>query len=110
MFFSLELSLIFFPNFFQLITYLKSTKVKELESKFRERQQSDSATFQQKVCASNFDIITSVDYLFLIIHLNLNQVKDLENKLKDQVQESESHSAILQQKVVKDLISLMLIC
>lgn len=49
-------------------------KVKELENKLRDRQQSESAIFQQKV-------------------------KDLENKLKEQEQESESHSIILQHKV-----------
>ncbi|KAK3211129.1 hypothetical protein Dsin_015835 [Dipteronia sinensis] len=51
-------------------------KVKELETKLRDRQQSESATFQQKV-------------------------KDFENKLKEQVQESESHSLILQQKILE---------
>ncbi|TXG60065.1 hypothetical protein EZV62_014638 [Acer yangbiense] len=51
-------------------------KVKELETKLRDQQQSESATFQQKV-------------------------KDFEKKLKEQVQESESHSLILQQKIME---------
>ncbi|OMO72976.1 hypothetical protein COLO4_27381 [Corchorus olitorius] len=49
-------------------------QVKELETKLKERQQSESASYQQKV-------------------------KDLENKLKEQVQESESHSLALQLKI-----------
>lgn len=49
-------------------------KVKELENRLRDRQQSESAIFQQKV-------------------------KDIENKLKEQERESESHSISLQHKV-----------
>ncbi|KAK9038648.1 hypothetical protein V6N11_023504 [Hibiscus sabdariffa] len=49
-------------------------KVNELEAKLKERQQSDSACYQQKV-------------------------KDLENKLKEKVQESESNSLALQLKI-----------
>ncbi|KAK8673861.1 hypothetical protein V6N13_112171 [Hibiscus sabdariffa] len=49
-------------------------KVKELEAKLKERQQSNSACYQQKV-------------------------KDLENKLKEKVQESESNSLALQLKI-----------
>ncbi|XP_057962155.1 kinesin-like protein KIN-14R [Malania oleifera] len=49
-------------------------KVKDLESQLKEREQSESATFQQKV-------------------------NDLENKLKEQVKESEIHSSILQHKI-----------
>ncbi|KAE8704943.1 Detected protein of confused Function [Hibiscus syriacus] len=49
-------------------------KAKELETKLKERQQSDSACYQQKV-------------------------KDLENKLKEQVQESDSNSLALQLKI-----------
>ncbi|XP_062145480.1 kinesin-like protein KIN-14R [Alnus glutinosa] len=49
-------------------------KVKELEIKFIGQEQSESASFQQKV-------------------------KELENKLKEQLQESESHTTILQHKV-----------
>ncbi|KAK8717372.1 hypothetical protein V6N13_044643 [Hibiscus sabdariffa] len=54
-------------------------KVKELEAKLKERQQSDSACYQQKS--------------------DSKQVKDLENKLKEQVQESESNSLALQLKI-----------
>ncbi|KAK8556728.1 hypothetical protein V6N12_003123 [Hibiscus sabdariffa] len=49
-------------------------KVKELETKFKERQQSESFSYQQKV-------------------------KDLENKLKEQIRESESHSLSLELKI-----------
>ncbi|XP_023887362.2 kinesin-like protein KIN-14R [Quercus suber] len=49
-------------------------KVKELEIKLVEQQQLESASFQRKV-------------------------KELENKLKKQLQESESHTVILQHKV-----------
>ncbi|GMI94118.1 MALECTIN DOMAIN KINESIN 2 [Hibiscus trionum] len=49
-------------------------KVKELETKLKERQQSESTSYQQKV-------------------------KDLQNKLKEQIQESESHSLSLQLKI-----------
>ncbi|XVF15315.1 hypothetical protein REPUB_Repub09cG0140900 [Reevesia pubescens] len=49
-------------------------KIKELETKLKERQQSESGSYQQKV-------------------------KDLENNLKEQVKESESHSLALQLKI-----------
>lgn len=46
-------------------------------------------------------MLTKYEYERLINFPLVEQVKDLESKLKEQVQESESHSLILQQKVVK---------
>lgn len=98
-------------------------KVKELETKLREKQESESASFQNKVLYKNFKFFIFYGVLLLLsanlsqkalyaiwrkvvivlyrkLKLTFKQVKELENKLKEQVQESESRSFILQQKVV----------
>lgn len=87
-------------------------KVVELESKLKQQEDNHSTTYQKKVIAivtqpfsvrswsRNFDFVTSVIFIA--------QVNDLEKKLREQMQQSESTSLALQQKVPSLVIALII--